>query len=173
MEPFIPGIEVRVASKKDLWQVLELANRIFPAAYREILVPEQIDYMMHMMYREDILSAEMDSGHQFLIIYYQGKAAGYASYSRLASGSMYKLHKIYLDNRLQGRGLGKWLLMDVLYRVKAAGGEFLRLNVNRHNKARGFYENMGFSIVREEKLDIGGGYYMDDLIMEIRLTPNA
>ncbi len=36
MEPFIPGIEVRVASKKDLWQVLELANRIFPATYREI-----------------------------------------------------------------------------------------------------------------------------------------
>ncbi len=126
-----------------------------------------------MMYREDILSAEMNSGHQFLVIYYQGKAAGYASYSRLAPGSIYKLHKIYLDTRLQGRGLGKWLLMDVLYRVKAAGGEFLQLNVNRHNKARGFYENMGFSILREERLDIGGGYYMDDYIMEIRLTVNA
>jgi len=54
--------------------------------------------------------------------------------------------------------------------VKSAGGRTLQLNVNRHNKAKGFYQNMGFTIVKEELLDIGGGHFMDDYVMEMRIS---
>jgi ribosomal protein S18 acetylase RimI-like enzyme len=43
------------------------------------------------------------------------------------------------------------------------------LNVNRYNKARFFYEKLGFVIMKEEDIDIGSGYYMIDYVMEKKL----
>jgi hypothetical protein len=45
--------------------------------------------------------------------------------------------------------------------------------VNRFNTALGFYKRIGFSIVTEENIDIGQGYWMEDYVMEmpIKITP--
>jgi ribosomal protein S18 acetylase RimI-like enzyme len=43
------------------------------------------------------------------------------------------------------------------------------LNVNRNNKALGFYQKFGFVILREEDIDIGNGYFMNDYIMVCKL----
>ena len=41
------------------------------------------------------------------------------------------------------------------------------LTVNRHNdNTIAAYKAMGLTIVREQKADIGGGFFMDDYIME-------
>jgi diamine N-acetyltransferase len=72
---------------------------------------------------------------------------------------------------LQGNGLGRWLLNDVIARVKSEGASALLLNVNRYNKARAFYEKMGFSVLKEDLIDIGSGYFMDDYVMELSLKP--
>ena len=41
------------------------------------------------------------------------------------------------------------------------------LNVNRDNEAViRIYEHLGFRKVREEKNAIGGGFYMDDFVLE-------
>jgi diamine N-acetyltransferase len=169
MESFVPGMEVRVASKEDIWQIRALAFLIFPVTYREIVVAGQVDYMMDLIYNQAALASQMDAGQCFLIIYYERKAAGFASYTRLNAAGDFKLNKIYLDNRLQGKGLGRSLLDDVISRVEMAGGRSLQLNVNRHNKAIGFYKNMGFSLIKEELLDIGGGYFMDDYVLGLKL----
>ena len=43
----------------------------------------------------------------------------------------------------------------------------LYLNVNKHNEnAIGFYRINGFSIVKEEVIDIGNGFVMDDYVFE-------
>jgi diamine N-acetyltransferase len=166
-----PGIEIRVASVEDLWQVRELALGIFPITYQEIVEAPQIDYMMDMFYTPENLKTQFETGQNFLIIYQEGRPAGYASYTRLNESGDFKLNKIYLDNRLQGKGLGRILLSEVISRVKAAGGGALQLNVNRNNKAVGFYKAMGFKIKKEELLDIGNGYYMDDYVLELSLKP--
>ena len=44
------------------------------------------------------------------------------------------------------------------------------LNVNRNNPAIAAYEHMGFRKIREEKNDIGGGFYMDDFVMQYVLN---
>jgi ribosomal protein S18 acetylase RimI-like enzyme len=169
METFIPGIEVRIAEKKDLWQVRELAQLIFPATYENIVTVGQVDYMMNLFYTPEALLSQQDSGQVFLIIYFKGEAAGYASYTRLNERGEFKLNKIYLDNRMQGKGLGRFLLYDVIRRVTAEGGRILRLNVNRFNKAVGFYRKMGFTVLKEELLDIGGGHFMDDYVLQIKI----
>ena len=46
------------------------------------------------------------------------------------------------------------------------------LNVNRDNQAViRIYEHFGFRKVREEKNDIGNGFYMDDWVLECPVTP--
>lgn len=164
-----PVIEIRVASKKDLGQVRELALEIFPFTYREIVEAEQIDYMMEMFYTPENLITQFESGQTFLLIYYERRPAGYASFTRLGETVDFKLNKIYLDNRLQGKGLGRMLLGEVISRVRLHGGITLQLNVNRNNKAVGFYKAMGFKVKKEEMLDIGNGYYMDDFVLELNL----
>jgi ribosomal protein S18 acetylase RimI-like enzyme len=172
MEPVGPALEVTEVPEEDLWEVRELAHRIFPITYQDIVESGQIDYMMDLIYSPEALTVQLDSGQIFLIISCDGSPAGFASYTRLNDEGIFKLNKIYLDNHLQGKGIGKYLLMDVIERIKAEGAISLRLNVNRHNEARGFYEKMGFSILQEELIDIGNGYFMDDYVMELSLTPN-
>jgi diamine N-acetyltransferase len=173
MESVLPGLEVRHISKEELWLVRELALEIFPVTYREIVEPEQIDYMMELFYTPENLLKQFESGQVFLIIYREGKASGYASYTPLNESGEYKLNKIYVDTRLQGKGLGRSLMNDVIARVKDAGGISLQLNVNRFNKAVGFYKSMGFVLNKEELLDIGRGYFMDDYVMELGLKPKT
>jgi diamine N-acetyltransferase len=171
MDAFISGAEIRIVDEEDLWEVRELAELIFPVTYQDIVVPRQIDYMMDMIYSPEALVQQLDDGQIFHILYIQEKASGFASYMPLAEAGEFKLNKIYLDPNLQGKGAGKFLLLDMIARIQAAGGQRLLLNVNRHNKARGFYEKMGFTRLREELIDIGGGYFMDDYVMMLTLTP--
>jgi GNAT superfamily N-acetyltransferase len=169
MDTNVHAMEVRLAAKGDLWLIRELAQIIFPATYENIVTGDQIDYMMELFYTPEALLAQQQSGQVFLIIYFEGKAAGYASYTRLNAEGDFKLNKIYLDYRIQRRGLGKFLLQNVIDRVKAEGGRSLQLNVNRFNKAVGFYRAMGFQVLKEEILDIGSGHFMDDFVMETKI----
>ena len=49
--------------------------------------------------------------------------------------------------------------------VTNKGGSSLILQVNRNNAAVGFYKKMGFIIDREEDVEIGNGFYMNDYFM--------
>lgn len=169
MESDVPAIEVREVPEEDLWEIRELALRIFPVTYQDIVESRQIAYMMDLIYSPEALTYQLDQGQNFLILLYGGNPVGFASYTRVNEEGVFKLNKIYLDGHLQGKGLGKYLLTDVISRVKSEGGVSLHLNVNRHNDARGFYEKMGFSLLKEELIDIGDGYFMDDYVMGCEL----
>ena len=81
-----------------------------------------------------------------------------------------KLHKLYLDFSLHGRGIGSMALQYAIRTAREAGYRFLRLNVNKENAAAlRAYRRNGFRQVEAVKADIGGGFYMDDFVMEIEL----
>ena len=95
-------------------------------------------------------------------------SVGFASVSEQEKG-YFKLHKIYVLPATQGTGAGKYLLNEVEKYVQNAGGKKLSLNVNRFNKAKGFYEKMGFAVIREEDIPIGP-YWMNDYVLEKNLS---
>ena len=45
-------LSIRRASEADCALIRRLAGEVFPATYREILAPAQLDYMMEWMYSE-------------------------------------------------------------------------------------------------------------------------
>jgi len=160
-----PVLTIRNANVSDIPLIRTLAEQIWPLNYAKIITPKQIKYMMNLMYSEKALKQQMQSGHQLIIVYNNSIPVGFASYSEVEI-SVYKLHKIYLLANQRGRGTGKFTMEQVIADIQPKGASVLRLNVNRHNKAKSFYEKLGFTLVTEEKIDIGSGYFMDDFVLE-------
>ncbi len=162
-------MEIRqITEPAGLRVIRDVADRVWPETFAEILSPEQIVYMMEMMYAPEVLAAELERGYVFEVLYLEGEPAGYAIYARCEDKpDTAKLHKIYLLGEHQGRGLGTLLLKHVIDRCADEGYRALRLNVNKYNhKAQKAYLRNGFTIADAVKIDIGNGFVMDDYVME-------
>jgi diamine N-acetyltransferase len=160
---------VRHTSVADIPLLRELAMQVWPQTYASILSEQQITYMLKMMYSAESLQQQMESGAQFIIVYDDDAPVGFASYQEMHP-SIYKLHKIYVLISQQGKGTGRFLIDYIIDNIKNSGATALQLQVNRGNKARYFYEKLGFRIIEEIDLDIGNGFVMDDYIMEKSLV---
>lgn len=160
---------IRTATLSDIPLIKALAEATWEPTYRSILSKEQIDFMFEVIYTSDALQKQMQEGQTFLLLYQDEKPLGFAAYSlKDAAEKVYKLNKIYLLPECQGKGLGKLLLTYVENEVKQLGGSILDLNVNKHNKAKTFYETCGYHVHHEEDIPIGP-YWMNDYIMRKHL----
>lgn len=162
--------EIKQISKSEIPIIRELALEAFPATYAKILTPAQIDYMLDMMYSEKSLEKQFDEGHEFFAGYVDGEPFGYVSVRPEAEG-VFHLEKIYILDKFHGRGFGKLLFDKAKSRVKELHPASCRmlLNVNRNNRALGFYKHMGMFEVSQGDFPIGNGYFMNDYIMGIDL----
>jgi diamine N-acetyltransferase len=160
-------IAVKKVGPEAIPLIQNLANIIWPLTYSELITPQQVDYMMELIYSKPSLQKQIEKGHQFIIAYDGEKPVAFASYSaRENNPSVYKLHKIYILPNQQGKGIGKLLISYITKDIAPVTA--LQLNVNRHNKALQFYQRIGFKIISEEDIDIGDGFYMNDYVMEMK-----
>ena len=156
---------------ESLAAVRAIAASIWPETFRTILSPEQIVYMMKMMYAPEVMEKELADGYRFEVLTVGGMDAGYISYSAYGIPGTAKLHKVYLLSRFHGQGYGTLMLRHAEARCRELGFQRLRLNVNKHNaRAIRAYERNGFVTVESVKNDIGGGFFMDDFVMEKKLV---
>lgn len=164
-------IEIKPASIGDIPLIRQLAGITWEATYSSILAGDQIAYMLGLFYSEQSLRDQMEKGHQFLLLHSDHIPAGFASFAVQSNlfPLTYRIHKIYIDPAQQGKGLGKNLLDQIIHEVKAKHAVTLELNVNRNNKALGFYQKIGFVVRKEEDIAIGQGYFMNDYVMELVL----
>lgn len=161
-------MNIVVATKEQLAIVKNLAYKIWPNAYETILSKAQLDYMLEMIYSIDSLEKQFDKGHIFLLIEDDQNFIGFASYEINCNNSnKTKLQKLYVLPEIQGKGIGKQVIDYIKEKVVLSNNLALFLNVNKFNKAKDFYQKYGFQIIKEEVIDIGNNYIMDDYVMEI------
>src|SRR5690606_14144475 len=110
------------------------------------------------------LQSQMQRGQLFFVVLENGQPIGFASIGQIEPHHC-RLFKIYLNPAMQGKGTGRVVLETIMHYMKQNGGTQLTLNVNRHNSAKNFYERLGFAAIREEDIDIGNGYFMNDYVM--------
>jgi RsiW-degrading membrane proteinase PrsW (M82 family)/GNAT superfamily N-acetyltransferase len=156
---------LRKAYPHDIPLIRDMAYKIWPVTYGNILTKDQLDYMLGLLYSEARLTADMQKGTEFIMLYDGVQAIGFAAIG-LEEPQVYKLHKIYVLPSYQGKGAGKFIINELTTAIKRKGAITLLLNVNRHNPARSFYEKLGFAVIKEEDVDIGNGYFMNDYVME-------
>lgn len=163
-------IIIRRAEIADMPAVRGLAYEIWPSAYGKFLSKAQLDYMLGKMYSLTSLEHQFNVlKHSFIIVSADEIPVGFASYSRHEHDAGYHLNKIYLLNDQRGKNLGKKMLNYIIAEIKKTDAKTLQLNVNRYNSAIHFYEKQGFEIIREEDIDIGEGFFMNDYVMELKL----
>ncbi len=163
-------IHIVKATTEDLPTIAEIARKTWPVAYGEILSQAQLEYMLNAFYSKESLQTNMGNGHEFILAIENDIVLGFASFEhQYQHKAKTKIHKIYMLPESQGKGLGKLLIATIEKTAIDNGSNNLLLNVNRFNKALGFYQKIGFSIIEEINIEIGLGYLMEDYIMEKKI----
>jgi len=148
--------------------VIDLTKKIWPVAYGEILSKAQLDYMIDKFYNEPALRELIQKGHVFYLAQDENeKYVGFVSYEINSEPNKTKIHKIYVLPETQGTGLGRQFFELVKEKAIENNQKAIFLNVNKYNKAIHFYTKLGFTKVKDEVIDIGNGYVMDDYVMEV------
>jgi ribosomal protein S18 acetylase RimI-like enzyme len=161
-------IEIKNNTDENFTDIRAIAAEVWPIAYGAILSQEQLDYMMEMMYSIPSLQKQVnENGNRFILATKNEIPVGFAGYEfNYNKKPKTKIHKIYILPNQQGKGIGKELIDFIANKAKERHQKGLILNVNKNNVAIRFYERIGFSITKEEVIDIGNGYVMDDYVME-------
>lgn len=169
--------EIRIRDISDageLKTVEELARKIFPPTYADLIPAEQIPYMMRLMYDDAVLRREFAEGMNFALILEGDSPIGYISWHwcDCAEGGMMRLEKLYLDFACHGRSIGNRGIRHVIDAAGRAGASFVSLNVHKRNlRAQKAYLRAGFYRWRSEKEDVGNGFFKDDYVMRYDLPP--
>ena len=150
--------------------VIDLTKKIWPVAYGEILSKAQLDYMIDKFYNETALRELIQKGHVFYVAQDDnGKDVGFVSYEINSEPNKNKIHKIYVLPETQGSGLGRQFFELVKEKAIENNQKAIFLNVNKYNNAIHFYTKLGFNKVKDEVIDIGNSYVMDDYVMEVAI----
>ncbi len=163
------NITIRTAGEGDIEAIRRVSTCTWPVAYHGVITDEQIAYMLSLMYSPESLRNQMlHSGHLFIVAESEDGILGFAS-SGMNTDCVFRLHKLYVLPPYQRTGTGKALLNSVISAAVSQGAMDLELNVNRKNPSLKFYLSQGFTIYKEEDIDIGNGFFMNDFVLRKRL----
>ncbi|MCO4293362.1 GNAT family N-acetyltransferase [Solitalea sp. MAHUQ-68] len=158
----------KIATSQDIDIIVALADQTWKQTYKGIISDEQIEYMYSNMYTPEALRKQQQEGNTFIIVYENDIPLGFSSFSK-TDENIYKIHKLYVLPLTQGKGIGRFLIDSVISEIKPKGAEILELNVNRYNKAKQFYDKLGFKV--HEEVDIPyGKFVLNDYVMRMKLV---
>ncbi|MEN9963163.1 MAG: hypothetical protein RL582_258, partial [Bacteroidota bacterium] len=98
-----------------------LAEEIWPDTYSHILSQEQLRYMLDLFYHPNSLRQQhTEQKHRFIIAFDDhNNACGFASFSKMPDvENRYRLHKLYVLPKLQGRGLGNAFIQQITEEIQ-------------------------------------------------------
>ena len=154
------------ATENDVCQIQEIAAKTWPVAYGKILSAAQIEYMLDLFYSAAALKNSMRS-QDYIFAVNDGIMVGFCGIEHnFCSTSTTRIHKLYILPETQGLNIGRKFIKYITKLALENFSNKLSLNVNKYNSAFHFYEKMGFKTVKEEIIDIGNNYIMDDFVME-------
>lgn len=157
-----------VSSEIELKGVEVLAFEIWREHYTPIIGSKQVDYMLDKFQSVQTMKEQIINGYRYYSINNNDNPVGYLAYTKRRKDLF--LSKIYVLKGSRGQGIGKKAMLFIMDTARALGCEKVSLTVNKFNKnSIKAYESIGF--VNKEALvqDIGGGFIMDDYLMEYSL----
>jgi diamine N-acetyltransferase len=160
---------VPVTSASDAAVVARLAAEIWYEHYVPIIGREQVDYMVPRFQSEAAVLEQIAKGLQYFLIERNGDACGYLAIEPQPAARKMFLSKLYVLKASRQHGIGRCALDFIVAQCTAIGLDILWLTVNKFNPALHAYERIGFARVADIVTDIGGGYVMDDYLMEFRV----
>jgi ribosomal protein S18 acetylase RimI-like enzyme len=149
--------------------IQKIAHQTWPNTFGQVMTPEQIQYMLGLIYNEASLKSQIiEKGHKFILVEKDNIPLGFTSYEINYKGeSKLMIHKIYLLPQSQGLGIGTNLINLLSKIALDNNNKKLQLKVfYKNDKAIGFYEKYGFKQNGIEETNIGNNYIILDKVME-------
>lgn len=162
-------VTINKASQADLPTIAQLAADIWREHYTPIIGSRQVEYMLKKYQSVSAMVEQISGGVFYHSVVLDGKLVGYLSFYPKEEALF--LSKIYVSSSLRGKGIGRQAMMFVIGQAKTMGLAKVQLTVNKYNSGSiEAYKRMGFNTVDEVVIDIGGGFVMDDYVMELFLN---
>ena len=156
---------IQAINKLDYEQISKLAFEIWTEHYTPIIGTPSVDYMLNKFQTAIAIENQVLEGTEYYKLNFNGELSGYLSFYK--KDPFLFLSKIYVQNSLRGKGLGKKAMAFVEEKAKELNCIGISLTVNRENtNSIKTYKKMGFVNTGTNIADIGEGFVMDDYLME-------
>lgn len=157
-----------ISDENKITEMSQMATEILRDYYDPLVGKVQNDYMLNKFQSQAAIRDQLDQDYQYYFACKDGRRVGFfAFYSK--SSCLY-LSKIYLYKTERRKGYFGKILDFIITKAREESLPAIELNVNKYNSlAIAAYEKRGFKIVRSEKNDIGGGFYMDDYVYRLEI----
>ena len=145
--------------------VAALADEIWHEHFTPIIGADQVAYMLRTLQSFDPIKKQIAQGYEYFLLEEDGARVGYSAV-HAEDGALF-LSKLYLRSTCRGKGYASRVMAYYISLCRKRGLGRIWLTCNRFNaNSLKVYEHLGFRKIREEKADIGNGFFMDDYIME-------
>jgi GNAT superfamily N-acetyltransferase len=159
--------KIRIAFVSDIEKIIDVADATWKQTYKNIIYPEQIDFMYERTYTVDALKEQMQNGVTFLLYMEENSTLGFAAY-KFNDENIIFIPKLYIKPQAQRKNIGRSLMMEIEKIAAKNKCDFMELNVHRKNPAMYFYKKLGFEM--HEKADIAfGKFWLNDYVLRKKL----
>ena len=168
----IDFIPVDAADRDTVCMLSAFASTIVRQHFDPIIGTAQNDYMIERFQTPQAIAQQIRDGALYRLVIVNGELAGFVAFYPLTENGVRKLYvsKFYLSRTYRKRGIARQMFAYLCGQAATCGAGVLSLHVNRHNiDTIAVYEHLGFAVAGQVQTDIGGGYVMDDYVMEYRL----
>ena len=150
-------------------QIADLARIIWNEHFTPIIGKDQVDYMVEKFQSYPALKKQLDDGYEYYQIFNSGEFCGYTGIHPGEDGRLF-LSKLYIRKDHRGRHLATRVFDFLTDLCRERGYSAVWLTCNKHNNnSLGIYRHLGFQTIDTQEADIGGGFIMDDYIMEYQV----
>jgi ribosomal protein S18 acetylase RimI-like enzyme len=150
-------------------EISALADEIWHEHYTRIIGAEQVEYMLAKFQSPEQIYADITENDYVYFTAHCQKRQNIIGYCAVQPRENHLfLSKIYVRRDYRSKGIARSFLNEIyaLCRFEYKFDKiYLTVNKNNHG-AIAMYKKMGFENVEEVKVDIGGGFFMDDYVME-------
>ena len=155
-----------VKTTEQIQELAELASEIWHEYFPCLLTEEQITYMVDRFQSVRAISDQIEKqDYEYFILFDNEEMVGYLGIQP-QEGSLF-LSKIYLRAPYRGKGYASQAFAFIEQICRDRALEAIWLTVNKGNEqAINAYRAKGFRVIREQKVDIGNGFFMDDYVMQ-------
>ena len=138
---------IRATTLEDISTVQQIARISWNDTYRDIIPEETQELFLQKAYSTMMLAKRMEKTI-FLIAEYNNQAIGFANFTTVDEDGDAELTAIYVLPEFQKLGYGKKLLQAGLDKMHSGRQLFVYVE-SKNEKARIFYENVGFKCLEE------------------------
>ena len=151
-------------------EIADLAKIIWNEHFTPIIGQKQVEYKKEKFQSYPALKEQLADGYEYYQIFDDGEFCGYTGIHPGEDNRLF-LSKLYIKKECRGRHLATQAFSFLKTLCRERGYSAIWLTCNKHNdNSLGVYRHLGFETIDTQEADIGGGFIMDDYIMEYKIS---